>query len=279
VRRTDFWGRTGPARQPRCGCCWAWCDATRARSGCSARDPADDALAALQGVTGIIEEPRLYPCLGGRANLQLLSDLDLARAGGRRLEEVLETVELRDRAKDRVSECLQGMRQRLGIAGCLVRNPKLMPLDEPAKGVDPAGMRFLRQLLLRLREEGVTVLTSSHLLAEVQEICTRVAFISAGRIAYEGPLDDLLARAGRRYRLETSQLERTAEICRDVAGLSAIEVDPDRIGFAVDGERALVELASALAEAEEAIAQGYPHAPLADNSGTPASRSRWSCSS
>jgi ABC-2 type transport system ATP-binding protein len=187
------------------------------------------------------------------SELQLLSDLDLARAGGRRLEEVLETVELRDRAKDRVSECLQGMRQRLGIAACLVRNPKLMPLDEPAKGVDPAGMRFLRQLLLRLREEGLTVLTSSHLLAEVQEICTRVAFISAGRIAYEGPLDDLLARAGRRYRLETSQLERTAEICRDVAGLSVIEVDPDRIGFAVDGERALVELDSALAEAEIAI--------------------------
>jgi ABC-2 type transport system ATP-binding protein len=128
-----------------------------------------------------------------------------------------------------------------------------MLLDEPANGVDPAGMRFLRQLLLRLRNEGVIVFLSSHLLAEVQEICTRVAIISAGRIAYEGPLDDLLTRAGRRYRLETSQLERTAEICRDVAGLSAIEVDPDRIGFAIDGERALVELAGALAEAEIAI--------------------------
>jgi ABC-2 type transport system ATP-binding protein len=128
-----------------------------------------------------------------------------------------------------------------------------MLLDEPANGVDPAGMRFLRQLLLTLREEGVTVFLSSHLLAEVQETCTRVAIISAGRIAYEGPLDELLARAGRRYWVETSELERTAEICRDVAGLSGIEVDGDRVGFAVDGERALVELAGALAEAEIAI--------------------------
>jgi ABC-type multidrug transport system ATPase subunit len=75
------------------------------------------------------------------------------------------------------------MRQRLGIAACLVRNPKLMLLDEPANGVDPAGMRFLRQLLLRLREQRVTVFLSSHLLAEVQEICARVAIISAGKRA------------------------------------------------------------------------------------------------
>lgn len=110
-------------------------------------DPADDAIAALQGVSGIIEEPRLYSYLSGRANLELLSDLDLGRPGRRRVEEVLETAELRDRAKDRVSEYSQGMRQRLGIAACLVRNPRLMLLDEPANGVDPAGMRFLRQLL------------------------------------------------------------------------------------------------------------------------------------
>ena len=111
---------------------------------------------------------------------------------------------------------------------------------------------------MRLREEGVTVFLSSHLLAEVQEICTRVAIISAGRIAYEGRLDELLARAGRRYWLETSSPERTAEICRDVAGLSGIEVEPDRIGFAVDGERALVELAGALAAAEIAIRSLIP---------------------
>jgi ABC-2 type transport system ATP-binding protein len=217
------------------------------------RDPADDSLAALQGVSGIIEEPRLYPYLSGRANLELLSDLDMGGNRRRRVEEVLETVELRDRAKDRVSEYSQGMRQRLGIAACMVRNPKLMMLDEPANGVDPAGMRFLRQLLRRLAEEGITVFLSSHLLAEVQEVCTRVAIIAGGTIAHEGPLDELLARAGRRYRLETSDLIGTAEICRGLPGLSAVDLDVDRIGFAIDDERALLELTGALTEAEIAI--------------------------
>ncbi|HWE11941.1 MAG TPA: AAA family ATPase [Solirubrobacteraceae bacterium] len=142
------------------------------------------------------------------------------------------------------------MRQRLGLAACLVRNPQLLMLDEPANGVDPAGMRFLRRLLRRLAEEGVTVFLSSHLLAEVQEICSRVAIIAAGRIAYEGPLDELLARAGRRYRLATPDLPRTAEICRGLAGVSAVEVAADWIGIAIDSESALLELAGALTEAD-----------------------------
>jgi ABC-2 type transport system ATP-binding protein len=217
------------------------------------RDPAVDGLRALQDVSGIIEEPRLYSYLSARANLELLSDLDMRRTTRQRVEEVLETVGLRDRAGDRVSEYSQGMRQRLGIAACLVRNPRLMMLDEPANGVDPAGMRFLRQLLQQLSEEGITVFLSSHLLAEVQEVCTRVAIVARGRIAYEGPLDQLLARAGRRYRLETIDMPRTAEICRGVDGLSDIAVDVDRVDFTIDGDSALVELAGALAEADIAI--------------------------
>jgi ABC-2 type transport system ATP-binding protein len=128
-----------------------------------------------------------------------------------------------------------------------------MMLDEPANGVDPAGMRFLRRLLLRLRDEGVTVFLSSHLLAEVQEVCTRVAIVAAGQIAYEGALDELLARAGRRYRLQTADLPVTAEVCRSVRGVSGVELEVDRIDFAIDGESALLELAGALTEAEIAI--------------------------
>jgi ABC-2 type transport system ATP-binding protein len=126
----------------------------------------------LQDVSGIIEEPRLYPYLSGRANLQLLSDLDMGRSSRRRVEEVLETVELRDRARDRVSEYSQGMRQRLGIASCLVRNPKLMMLDEPANGVDPAGMRFLRRLLLRLRDEEVPPLIGAWVIFTRRDVTT-----------------------------------------------------------------------------------------------------------
>jgi ABC-2 type transport system ATP-binding protein len=217
------------------------------------RDPVVDPLAALRDVSGIIEEPRLYPYLSGQANLELLADLDMRGAGSRRVEEALETVELRDRAKDRVSQYSQGMRQRLGIAACLVREPKLMMLDEPANGVDPAGMRFLRRLLPRLAEQGITVFLSSHLLSEVQEVCTRVAIIAAGRIAYEGSMDELLARAGRRYRLETSDLVAAAQICRDLPGISRVELEVDRIGFAIDGEPALLALAGALTDAKIAI--------------------------
>src|ERR1700752_2124422 len=115
------------ARRQRWECCWAWCGATRGQFAAPAA-PRRTKPRRLQDVSGIIEEPRLYPYLSGRANLELLSDLDMGRSSRRRVEEVLETVELRDRAKDRVGEYSQGMRQRLGIASCLVRNPKLMML-------------------------------------------------------------------------------------------------------------------------------------------------------
>jgi ABC-2 type transport system ATP-binding protein len=93
------------------------------------------------------------------------------------------------------------MRQRLGIAACLVRRPRLMLLDEPANGVDPAGVHYLRRLLRRLGSEGTTIFLASHLPAEVQEVCTRVAIILVGRIVYEGGLGELLERADRRYEL------------------------------------------------------------------------------
>jgi ABC-2 type transport system ATP-binding protein len=150
------------------------------------RDPRTDLQAALRGFASMVEEPRLYPYLSGRRNLRLLASYDRSGAGRETVEEMLELVEMRERADDRVGEYSQGMRQRLGIAACLVRRPRLLMLDEPANGLDPAGIRFLRRLLHRLAEEGVTVLLSSHLLAEVQEMCSRVAVIAAGRIVYEG---------------------------------------------------------------------------------------------
>lgn len=214
------------------------------------RDPRDDLLAALDGVAGIIEEPRLYPYLSGRANLEMLVDLDRGQDGRRTIEEVLERVELRERAGDRVSEYSQGMRQRLGIAACLVRRPRLMLLDEPANGVDPAGMRYLRELLRSLAEEGVTVFLSSHLLAEVQEMCSRVAIISFGRVVYEGELDELLDKARQRYQLATDDDHRAMDICRGVPGLSDLQLASAGVTFSADGDPALLELMRALADAE-----------------------------
>jgi ABC-2 type transport system ATP-binding protein len=217
------------------------------------RDPRADRLGALRGVAGIIEEPRLYPYLSGRANLRLLAAYDRSGTGAAAVEEVLETVELRDRAGDRVREYSQGMRQRLGLASCLVRRPRLLLLDEPANGLDPAGIRHLRGLLRRFAAEGITVFLSSHLLAEVDALCARVAIVTAGRIVYEGALDDLRRRSSRRYRLTTAQPQRALEVCRRIAGIGDAERREEDVDFAVTGDGALLDLARALSDAGIAI--------------------------
>jgi ABC-2 type transport system ATP-binding protein len=213
------------------------------------RDVWTDPLAARAGVAGIIEEPRLYTYLSGRTNLRLLAGYDRQGAGDEEIDEVLDTVELRDRGGDRVSEYSQGMRQRLGIAACLVRRPRLLLLDEPANGLDPGGIRFLRELLRRLSEQGMTVLLSSHLLAEVQILCERAAIVAAGRIVYEGELDELRHRAGLRYRLDTPDLGRAAALLAAVPGLSEVEAGPDYVGFAVSDEDDLLGVTKAFAGA------------------------------
>src|SRR4029077_888817 len=106
----------------------------------------------------------------------------------------LDVVELRDRAKDKVGGYSHGMRQRLGIAAALLRDPRLLLLDEPATGLDPAGMRDMRRLVRRLADGGITVMLSSHLLNEVEELCNRVAIVRSGRIVYEGTLANLKRR-------------------------------------------------------------------------------------
>src|SRR5207248_6443552 len=124
------------------------------------------------------------PYLSGRKNLELLAAFD--RDGGRdRIDQLLALVDLDQRAHDRVGGYSQGMRQRLGVAASLLRDPQLLLLDEPTNGLDPGGMRDMRQLVARLSSEGITVLLSSHLLAEVEEICNRVAIIRRGRIRSE----------------------------------------------------------------------------------------------
>jgi ABC-2 type transport system ATP-binding protein len=212
------------------------------------RDPAADPIAALAGIAGIIEEPRLYPYLSGRANLELLAALDRGRAGRGEIDRVLEQVELRDRAGDRVGGYSQGMRQRLGIASCLIRRPRLLLLDEPANGVDPAGIRFLRALLRELADEGMTILLSSHLLAEVQEVCNRVAVINLGRIVHEGALADLAATAAPRYRLRATDVERAAAALQRLESINELRREQDELSFTLAGDTDAVALTRALAE-------------------------------
>src|SRR5690348_7167892 len=171
------------------------------------RDPQTELPEALDGVGGFVETPAFYTYLSGRKNLELLAGYDLD-GGGERIDALLRLVDLDQRARDRVGTYSQGMRQRLGIASALLRNPRLLVLDEPTNGLDPGGMRDVRGLVKRLAGEGITVLLSSHLLAEVEEVCTRVAIIRTGSIVYEGSLEGLRARAATTYRLRVTDVAR-----------------------------------------------------------------------
>ena len=227
------------------------------------RDPQLGA-AALEGVAGFVEAPRFYPYLSGRTNLELLAALDGDGAASR-IDEVLETVELRDRAGDRVGGYSHGMGQRLGIAAALLRRPRLLLLDEPATGLDPAGMRDMRRLIRRLAEGGMTVVLSSHLLAEVEEVCNRVAIIRRGEIVYEGSLAELRRAAGVAYRLRTTDDERAARVCAAQPGIEGVAPGEGGLTFRAESERAVGELSLALAEARALVLELAPrHATLED---------------
>ena len=210
------------------------------------RDPLET-VHALDGVAGFVEAPTFYPYLSGRRNLELLAAFDGGDASDR-IDMALETVELTDRARDKIGGYSHGMRQRIGIAAALLRDPKLLLLDEPATGLDPAGMRDMRLLIRRLADEGMTVLLSSHLLAEVEELCNRVAIVRTGKIVYEGAIADLKRGAGATYRLSSTDDERAMAVCRAQPGISDIRVVHGKIAFTAD-EPAVAELSQALIEA------------------------------
>jgi ABC-2 type transport system ATP-binding protein len=199
-------------------------------------DPIADPVAALAGVAGFVEEPAFYPYLSGRRNLEMLDALDGGDGG--RIDEVLRMVELDGRAGDRVRGYSHGMRQRVGLAAALMRSPKLLLLDEPTTGLDPAGMRDMRDMVRRLADEGITILLSTHLMSEVEQLCNRLAIIQLGRIRYEGGLSDLLAQSDGRYRLEGTDPAGAAEVCRATPGIRDVESRDGTVWFAADADAA-----------------------------------------
>jgi ABC-2 type transport system ATP-binding protein len=194
------------------------------------RDPMREGARALEGVAGFVEAPRFYPYMTGRKNLKLLAGLD-GDGASERIEEVLEVVELVPRAKHKVGGYSHGMRQRLGIAAALLRRPRLLILDEPATGLDPAGMRDMRLLIRRLADDGITVLLSSHQLPEVQELCDRVAIVDSGKVVYEGALADLRRQGGAGYRLHTNDDVRALELMRGRQDIEHATADEHGIAF------------------------------------------------
>ena len=190
--------------------------------------------AALARVGAIVDEPRFHRHLTGRQNLRLLA---AARepAARDRIGPALERVGLAHRADDRVSEYSMGMRQRLGVAACLLGDPQLLILDEPMNGLDPAGMAEMRDMILSLVAEGRTVVLSSHLLDEVERTCDAVAIVDRGSIIQQGPISELLAGAPLALQVECSEPGRARAL---LAGTTARCPRRDRAGGAGPGDHA-----------------------------------------
>jgi ABC-2 type transport system ATP-binding protein len=186
-------------------------------------------------VGAIVESPQFFGNFTGRDTLSLL-----ATAAGlpqRRVDASLEQVGLRDRARERVKTYSLGMKQRLAVASALLKEPRLLILDEPANGLDPAGIREMRDLMRSLAAQGTTVVLSSHILSEVQQICDTVTIISLGRRVAAGPVDEVLAAhstAEVRVRLESADDHTAAAEALREAGASVTVRDDHLLVHAVE---------------------------------------------
>src|SRR4051795_12358239 len=188
---------------------------------------AEAGVGVLDGVGGFIESPRFYPYLTGKQNLEGLSLLDGGARPGR-IAEVLDIVDLVGREDDKVGGYSFGMRQRLGVAASLLRDPRLLVLDEPANGLDPGGIRDMRALVKRLAQSGLTVLLSSHHMDEVEEICDNVTIMSRGKVAFHGSIGDLRAMApDPGHLLSTSDDAEAQRIARERHPDVAVETNPE----------------------------------------------------
>ena len=175
---------------------------------------------ALAKVGAIVDEPRFHPHLTGRDNLRLLAAARGGDADGR-IDPSLERVGLTQRAGDKVASYSMGMRQRLGVAACLLGDPELLILDEPMNGLDPAGMHEMRTMITSLADEGRTVVLSSHLLDEVERTCDAVAIVDRGRVIRQGPIDELVRGAGAGVvEIDCAEPDRAARLIEQ-AGIAA----------------------------------------------------------
>jgi ABC-2 type transport system ATP-binding protein len=186
--------------------------------------------AALARVGAIVDEPRFHAHLTGRQNLQILAAArePAARA---RIESSLKRVGILHRADDRVAKYSMGMRQRLGVAACLIGDPQLLILDEPMNGLDPAGMHEMRDMIRSLVAEGRTVVLSSHLLDEVQRTCDAVAIVDRGNIIRQGPISELLAGTAVTLQVDCAEPERARSLISATNLAQAVDIEGDGLAI------------------------------------------------
>ncbi|MXY14069.1 MAG: ABC transporter ATP-binding protein [Chloroflexi bacterium] len=204
---------------------------------------------SLRRLGAIVETPAFYPYLSGRDNLAYFQGIG-GRSDAAELDDLLEKVGLADRADSRFRTYSLGMKQRLGLAYALLGDPELLFLDEPTNGMDPAGMAEVRDLIRSLGTGGRTVLLSSHLLHEVEQVCDSVAILSKGRLIAQGDVEDLVRPGGdERVRLKSTDNARAIEVLEGLDWVTRVEFDGDSLLVATASERS-PEISTALGKAQ-----------------------------
>ena len=187
---------------------------------------------ALARVGAIVDEPRFHGHLTGRQNLRILAAAREPAAKGR-IDPALERVGILHRADDKVSKYSMGMRQRLGVAACLLGDPQLLILDEPMNGLDPGGMLDMRDMIVSLVAEGRTVMLSSHLLDEVERTCDAVAIVDHGKVIRQGPISQLLAGSSFEVQVECSEPDRAGGLLGGTAFGAHVQIGPDGLAISL----------------------------------------------
>ncbi|MFI6086232.1 ABC transporter ATP-binding protein [Streptomyces sp. NPDC051217] len=186
--------------------------------------PVGRALAAPEGVAGFVDGPGLYPSLTARQNLAALAALRGREARVAGIDEVLDRVGLTDVADDRARGFSLGMRQRLGLAAALLTKPRLLVLDEPYNGLDPAGKKHVHGVLARLAAEGTSVVLSSHRMDDLEALCSEATILSTGRVVFSGPLGKLAAENRElEYRVLTSDPQAARPLAAGTAGIQVVD--------------------------------------------------------
>ncbi|MCB2206452.1 ABC transporter ATP-binding protein [bacterium] len=217
----------------------------------------------LAKVGGLVERPDFYLYLSARKNLEIVSAL-YGDVDHTRIREVLKIVGLADRAGDRVKAYSHGMKQRLGIAQALLPTPELLILDEPTNGLDPQGMKEVRELILRLnREHGMTIFLSSHLLHEIEQVATRMCILHQGRLVVQGSVQDLLGEDSISVRISAQPLDQAHALLEGMEWVRELRTQDDEISCVLaDGD--LARTNAALVNAGIAVASFAPRRSLED---------------
>lgn len=195
--------------------------------------------AAMSSIGGIVENPEMYNSLSARLNLQMYARLHDG-VTKERIDEVLELVGLTDRADEPIKKYSLGMKQRIGLAQALLHRPKVLILDEPTNGLDPAGIHLLRDVLTHCaHEEGVAVMVSSHLLSEIQVMCDRIGIINHGKLLQICSIDDFVnqAQSASVYRIKTSNPAKAKEILSEKYDNKITNVNDDTLDIEIEEEQ------------------------------------------